>query len=139
MARTLLIALVVLVGLAASPATGARIDSGIVGHVTIGPSCPVERYPPDPNCGDRPYDARVEIRRRPSLRLVTTVRSGPDGRFVVRLQPGYYELRPLGPPRPGRENAPPAGAIYPTAGRAEIAVHRHRFARVTISYDSGIR
>jgi hypothetical protein len=104
--------------------TSARLDSGIRGKVVYGPTCPVER--PGERC-ERPYDARLRIRARATKKIVTTVRSGEDGRFKVRLRPGRYVVEPV------------SGSRYPAADPVPATVHSHRFTRVTISFDSGIR
>lgn len=124
-ARTKLLfatALVALLGAASS--ADARLDSGVRGTVLYGPTCPVER--PGDKCV-RPYDATLRIRARGTNRLVTTIRSGKDGRFTVRLSPGRYVIVPV------------AGKPYPQAAPQAVRVKRHAFTRVTITYDSGIR
>jgi hypothetical protein len=116
----------VIAALAAVGPASARTgpDSGIRGNVTYGPTCPVER--PGEVC-ERPYDARLRIRARSTKKIVATVRSGDDGRFKVRLRPGRYVVEPASRSR------------YPVADPVNATVHAHRFTRVTISFDSGIR
>jgi hypothetical protein len=104
--------------------TGGRPDSGIRGKVVYGPTCPVER--PGEKC-ERPYDAKLRIRTRSTMKIVVTVRSGKDGRFRVRLRPGRYVVEPASTRR------------YPAAEPVPATVHAHRFTRVTVSFDSGIR
>jgi hypothetical protein len=102
----------------------ARADSGVRGMVLYGPTCPVERE--GEQCV-KPYKATLHIRKRSSHRLVVTVRSGEDGRFRARLAPGRYVIEPVSE-RP-----------FPHAAPVTVSVKRHRFTRVTIVYDSGIR
>jgi hypothetical protein len=102
----------------------ARLDSGIRGYVTYGPTCPVER--PGEHC-ERPYDATLRIRLRSTHRLVATVRSGGDGHFRLSLRPGRYVIDPV------------AGHPFPRASSVLVTVHAHRFARATVAFDSGIR
>ena len=104
--------------------SAARIDSGIRGKVVYGPTCPVER--PGESC-ERPYDAKLRIRLRSTKRVVATVRSGKDGRFRVRLRPGRYVVDPA------------SGRPYPRAEPVAAVVHAHKFTRITVSFDSGIR
>jgi hypothetical protein len=118
------IAVVLAVTLYAPATAAARLDSGIRGYVTYGPTCPVER--PGERC-ERPYDATLRIRVRTTHRLVVTVRSGGDGRFRVRLQPGRYVIDPV------------AGHPFPRASPVFVTVRAHRFATATIAFDSGIR
>ena len=116
---------IALSSLVAAPGAGAtRPDSGVRGKVLYGPTCPVER--PGEQCV-KPYDATLHVRRLTTHRLLATVRSGDDGRFVVRLAPGRYVIDPV------------SGHPYPRAAPLKVVVKRHRFTRVTITYDSGIR
>jgi hypothetical protein len=102
----------------------AQFDSGIIGRVVIGPTCPVER--PGKTC-ERPYQATIVIRREATHRLVARVQSSALGRFRVALAPGTYLLVP--------QNSRP----YPRSSPRVVMVRRHRYATVLISYDSGIR
>jgi hypothetical protein len=113
-----------LVLLAAS--TAHHVDSGVSGLVTIGPTCPVER-PGDPSCRDRPYRASLEVVRRKSHVFVKGFASKGDGRFRVHLAPGRYLIEQE---RPGR---------LPSLAPLAVRVRAHRFTRVAIQFDSGIR
>lgn len=101
--------------------------AGIRGLVLIGPQCPVvqEGVP----CPDAPFAAEIVVRRAGDGDIVTTVRSGADGRFEVALEPGRYRLEPVSP----NGGAPPAAAAI----EAEVAAGA--YTPVTILYDSGIR
>lgn len=70
---------------------GTAIESGVHGMVTMGPSCPVERTPPDPNCADRPAAAMFSI-DTPTGSHVADASSGADGKFSVALPPGTYVI-----------------------------------------------
>ncbi len=107
----------------AAPGAAARLDSGIRGHVLYGPTCPVQRV--GQTC-TRPYQATIAVRGRGG-RLVSKVRSSSAGYFSVRLPPGRYML------------LPEAGRPYPRSFPQSVTVRSHRYATVTISYDSGIR
>src|SRR3989338_9714702 len=37
-------------------------ESGVKGTISLGPTCPVMRDPPDPACADKPYATAVTIR-----------------------------------------------------------------------------
>jgi hypothetical protein len=126
----LLIGLIVAVG-ACGAASGRVPDSGISGRVVAGPTCPVERVPPLPGCAPRPLAVTLRFRRLVGgTARGTTIRSGADGRFRVRLAPGTYLVLPL----------PRAGSPFPRPpGEAVEIVHPHRFTFVTITYDTGIR
>jgi hypothetical protein len=101
-----------------------RSSSGLRGSVFYGPTCPVQRI--GESCV-KPYDATLRIRRESTREIVTKVRSGADGRFTVRLRPGHYLIEPI------------SGHPYPRAAPETVLVHAHRFTRVTITFDSGIR
>ena len=101
-----------------------QFDSGIMGDVLIGPTCPVER--PGKIC-ERPYRARITIRRETPPTLVARVRSSAQGRFRVALAPGTYLLLP--------QNRRP----YPRSSPEMATVFGHRYTPVLITYDSGIR
>jgi hypothetical protein len=118
------VAVAVLLALGTASGATRHLDSGIRGRVLYGPTCPVQR--PGRSC-ERPYQASIAIRREPTGALVTRVRSGGDGRFMVDLAPGPYLLVP----RNGRP--------YPRAQSQTVWVHRNAFTAVTIRYDSGIR
>lgn len=133
--RMLVVALVTgLIGALAGTATSgaappAPPDSGIRGIVLIGPTCPVESIPPDPNCAPRPYMTTISIRDSRGRRLVRTVRSSVTGRFSVRLRPGLYRIVL----HPGR------GIALPVRFPSAVRVLPHRFSFARIEYDSGIR
>ena len=117
----------VAVALAACGAgAAAPSDSGIKGLVLIGPMCPVVQA--GVPCPDQPFQAKITVRKAGG-KVVATVRSGTDGRFRVNLAPGRYVLEPLSP----NEGAPPY------ARQTTARVRPHRFTRVKIVYDSGIR
>ncbi len=102
------------------------LDSGLVGHVTIGPVCPVQRE--GVPCPDRPYEAELSIRDG-SGREVVSVRSDADGSYRLALAPGKYRVVPLSPP----------GLPLPRAEAVEVTVRAGSFVTLDISYDSGIR
>jgi hypothetical protein len=75
----------------------------------------------------KPYDATLRIRRQSTRKIVAKVRSGDDGRFKLRLRPGHYLIEPV------------SKQPYPRAEPEAVLVRAHRFTRVTIMFDSGIR
>jgi hypothetical protein len=103
-----------------------NVDSGVKGTVTIGPTCPVQRVG-DPNCGDKPYRATLKIVRARGGRLVKDFSPRTDGRFTVHLAAGRYRIEPA---RAGR---------LPSLQPVTVNVARHKFTRVAIRFDSGIR
>lgn len=129
--RTLIAALVLLLVAAGTGtacalhvASTTRLDSGLAGRVSYGPTCPVQRA--GQSC-TRPYRAELSIRNARTRALVARVRSSWQGRFRLPLAPGRYLI------------VPQVGRPYPTAFAQTATVGRHRYTYVTIHYDSGIR
>ena len=111
-------------------ASGQVSHSGVVGRVLAGPTCPVERVPPDTGCAPRPLAARLRITRTGGSASGRVVRSGSDGRFRVELGPGRYTITPL------RR----AGSPFPRPGPPQtVTVRPGHYSRVTVTYDTGIR
>ena len=111
---------------AGAQAAKHKVDSGIRGEATAGPTCPVERYPPDPQCRDRPYQATVRVRRKRTGEAVKDFTARKDGAFTVRLRPGAYRLEP-------------ANTGFPRGTPRDVTVHAHKFDHVHLEYDTGIR
>jgi hypothetical protein len=117
---------VVTAGLAAA-CGGASAPTGLLeGTVTLGPITPVEQIGGGPNT--RPYAATVDV-ETPDGDAVSTVESGDDGRFSVRLAAGSYRLVPRSP-----EDQP-----LPVAAPLDATVVAGKTTTVEIAYDSGIR
>jgi hypothetical protein len=114
--------------LAAAAASGS--GTGISGRVTSSPTCPVERYPPDPQCAPRGFRARVRITRVADGKVVARLTTGSDGRFRIALRTGRYRVLAR----------PANGASLPRCPGARAArVSRSGYTRVAIGCDSGIR
>ncbi len=112
---------------ACSPRTAAApSDSGIQGVVTIGPMCPVMQV--GVPCPDKPYQAALSILTADGQHTVTRIETDPNGYFQVDLAPGKYILHPESP-----NNGMPHARDLP------FVVEPHRFTRLEVSYDSGIR
>jgi hypothetical protein len=71
------------------------------GHISIGPLCPVERNPPDPNClpTEQTYAAyamtvyRVGAGDPGPLLKETTFTGDKDGNYKIELPTGSYVIR----------------------------------------------
>jgi hypothetical protein len=120
----LLLALV-LAGCAA-PAPIPGPTSGIFGVATIGPTCPVERNPPDPACADRPYQGELAVTSPDGASVVERFSSGSDGNFSVSVGPGEYAIRSA-QPRPACSSA------------TTLTVHPGAWTMANVTCDSGIR
>lgn len=80
-----------------------------------GPTCPVQRIPPDPGCADRPIVIALEVVSDGGS-VVAGTESGGDGAFRIALAPGRYTIRgasgrPLPALRPTPVTVPPTGWI----------------------------
>ncbi len=65
----------------------------VYGAVLLGPTCPVERDPPDPNCADKPYATSLVVTTPDGARVIKTFSSNTEGKFSVEVQPGQYAIR----------------------------------------------
>jgi hypothetical protein len=111
------------------PPSSSLTGSGIEGKVWLGPTCPVERNPPDPNCADRPFATRLALTTADGARVVTEFDSGEDGAFHVRAEPGDYVIR----------GAREGGGPPTCASEGAITVVAERFTMADVQCDSGIR
>lgn len=103
--------------------------SGVSGTVMLGPTCPVERDPPDPGCADRPYATQVSIYRAGDMaRVVASVRSNAQGAYSLSLSPGQYVVR-----------AGDSASMLPRCGEVAVTVPPTGYVTTNISCDSGIR
>ena len=122
--RTQLIFLLFVLLLTACLQSPQPLDSGIEGIVTIGPMCPVMQE--DVPCPDQPYQAVLTVLKT-SGDKVTQFQTDEQGRFHIELAPGDYVLHPESP------NGLPFAADTP------FTVGEHKFTKLQVSYDSGIR
>ena len=106
--------------------TPEPINSGIKGIILLGPICPVETFPPNPDCADKPFQARVVIKNSSGI-IVGEFVSKDDGTFEVPLAPGTYLLEPQSP------------NILPRGEPQTVTVQEGKFTEITIYYDTGIR
>jgi hypothetical protein len=100
-------------------------DSGIVGHVNIGPLCPVVQI--GKPCPDKPYQAKLTILSASDRSRVIQFQTDSNGEFRQSLAAGEYILHPESPD------------VMPHAGEIPFVVHAHQFTQVDVTYDSGIR
>ena len=102
--------------------------TGIVhGQVLLGPTCPVERIPPDPACAPRPYKTTINIFRSLVGTVYKKVATDAAGHFTVVLAPGIYILRAR------------RGSVYPRCGDRRIQVLAKKSQNIKINCDTGIR
>ena len=102
--------------------------TGVRGMVTAGPTCPVEREPPDPGCAERPVAGAVLVFTDPGGLEVARVTSAADGTFTVELPPGAYHV-----------SAEPVDGLMGTPGPIDVQVEAGQQTELQVSYDTGIR
>ena len=101
----------------------------IQGTVMLGPTCPVMRDPPDPECADRPYATRLALTSEDGARVVKEFNSAEDGTFYIEAPPGRYAIRSAA-----------AANIFPYCATSDtIVLGPNGSADVTVSCDTGIR
>jgi hypothetical protein len=104
-----------------------KLDSGIRGNVTIGPTCPVERIPPDPNCEGGAYDPTL-IFTNTKTKETRSIKVSSDGTFVIILPPGTYTVEDQ------------SEAVLPRMSPVEpVKVSANTYTEIKIEFDSGIR
>ena len=107
---------------------GGQPGPGIQISATAGPTCPVERDPPDPACAPRPVGGATIVIQDAQGNEVATVSTDPSGLVFVPVPAGVYVVR-----------AVDTGAL-PTAPQPQKAVvEADQIAQVSLSYDTGIR
>jgi hypothetical protein len=103
------------------------VHSGIRGTLLVGPTCPVERDPPDPECADKPLVTSVAVYREGSGAPTVVGASDEKGAFEFTLTPDSYIVKAGGE------------ALHPTCPPTKVAVIKDSYTAITISCDSGIR
>ncbi len=102
------------------------VQGVVMGIVTLSPTCPVERNPPDPNCAPKPYQTTVTILGVTSGKTIATTQTKTDGTFMVTIPFGDYIARATG------------AAVYPRCQDTNFTLQGANQA-ISISCDTGIR
>lgn len=100
-------------------------NTGITGHVLIGPVCPVEQL--NNPCPDKPYQATLSVLDANNRKTILKFQTDANGNFHQALGPGTYILHPESP------------AVMPVAPEQTFSVLSGQFTQLTVTYDSGIR
>ncbi|OGE88895.1 MAG: hypothetical protein A2722_04055 [Candidatus Doudnabacteria bacterium RIFCSPHIGHO2_01_FULL_50_11] len=100
--------------------------SGITGYIHMGPTCPVERIPPDPSCADKPYANASLVATNAEGRQYKD-QTDADGQFRLMVPLGRYTIKvsPIN--------------ILPRCEEKQVEVTTKQLASVDISCDTGIR
>ena len=103
--------------------------SGITGIVLLGPTCPVMRNPPDPQCADKPYQTALVVTIPDGTRVIAQFNSDTNGKFKVNIPAGEYAIRSAATTN-----------FYPRCSSSgTVSVKTGIFTDTTISCDTGIR
>jgi hypothetical protein len=98
------------------------------GQVLLGPTCPVERIPPDLACAPKPYKTSIQIfAAKISSHPYKTVVTDAKGKFYFSIKPGSYVLHAKG------------GAFYPRCADLRIKVSTGKTLNLKMACDTGLR
>ena len=98
------------------------------GQVLLGPTCPVERIPPDPGCAPKPYKTKIQIFAvKVSAHPYKSVVTDASGKFYFSIKPGSYVLHAR------------SGSIYPRCADLRIKVLIGKTLNLKMACDTGIR
>jgi len=119
-----------------APQEGFKAEpaSGIKGAITLGPICPVQRWPSD--CPDQPLQAKLSIQDADGNE-VARVESGLDGLYSIELDPGSFVL--IAQPITDNSAAPEQLRWPMPPAAVAVTVKLDRWTTVHLSYDTGIR
>lgn len=106
----------------------AAMTGTVNGTVLLGPTCPVEHIPPEPQCADKPYQTSIRIYKGDSSALYRTISSSAQGKFSVQLAAGSYTFAPVG-----------GGGMPPTCRSAIVSVATGHSQEIQLDCDTGIR
>jgi len=101
--------------------------SGVSGIVLLGPTCPVEKVPPEHACADKPYATAITVYRANSKTPFIIGNSDAEGKFTFNLPVGSYDLKAIG------------DTALPRCASVNVTVKDNNYATTTISCDTGIR
>ncbi len=112
-----------------TPGSGGILpyNSGVSGQVLLGPTCPVERIPPDPACADKGYETTVQATIVGRSSPFATINTDKEGRFTIMLPPGSYTIEPVG------------GKVLPRCETKSVTISPGVILQTNLSCDSGIR
>ena len=128
MASVVAVASMTAFGLQIASASSTTGYGKVHGQVLLGPTCPVERIPPDPACAPKPYKTKIQIfAAKISLHPYKIVVTDAAGKFNFSIKPGSYVLRSKG------------GSFYPRCADLRIKVSARKTLNVKMTCDTGIR
>ena len=111
-----------------SGTTVIKTDTGVLtGQVTLSPTCPVERIPPDPTCAPKPYSTLFDVVSNSNAKFSLQVHTDTNGKFFMHLPVGTYTIEPH------------IEALYPRCQSAKVDIVINATTTADISCDTGIR
>jgi len=112
-----------------APCPGESDVGQLEGKISIGPLCPVERVPPDPNCQPKQetFDA-WPIGVYSGDTKVSNIKPNLDGTYSIDLKPGEYTVKLEKPSRIGGSNLP-----------VDISIKSGENLVLDVDIDTGIR
>ena len=119
------------VGPTSTPIAG---NGYVVGHLDIGPICPVERDPPDPNCqpGPRHYDPYTMVAYDAARkRVIKEAAFDAQGNYRIELSAGTYVID-IAPHLENRIGGP-------SGVPQSVEVKKGSTVTVNVTIDTGIR
>ena len=103
------------------------MNSGVRGTISLGPTCPVMREPPDPACADKPYATAIVAYREGVSTPYLIGNSDSTGKFSLPLPTGKFTLQAGGP------------SSLPRCAPVTVSVIKNAWTTMNISCDTGIR
>lgn len=100
----------------------------VSGRAVAGPVCPVESFPPDPNCAPRPVAGAAMVVTSRGGRPVARDVTDRNGNFAFSLRVGRYTLVPQ-----------PVRGLLGTAPPVDFSVQAGVAQHHIVTYDTGIR
>lgn len=97
------------------------------GRVTLSPTCPVMRNPPEPGCEPKGYATDVTAFFPNGKPTGVSTKTTGSGIFVLDLNPGTYIIRAGG------------GQVYPRCQDVTVTLTPNSSSTVAIDCDTGIR
>jgi hypothetical protein len=107
----------------------AAVTGTIYGQVLLGPTCPVERYPPDPACADKPFATKLALTTADGATVVKEFSSDQNGNYRVSVQPGTYAIR----------SAAVANILPYCGSSAAFKLSKGQILNIPVTCDTGIR
>ena len=124
-----LAAVVALLGTACSSAAqSAPPGTGLAITAVAGPTCPVEKIPPDPACAPRPVVGATVLVVDGGGNTIATVLTDAKGTASASVPAGNYVVRPQ-----------PVVGLMGTAGDQTVTIVDGVLTPVVLAYDTGIR